>query len=425
MAGMLLLLCFPAKGSESATDANNQAPELSSPTSVHEAVEDGVEESDIDVDDDDVDDYPAQENDVTAPTANSSVQSEDSEHVVLDNPASKVVHYSASSVPNVSETVAGNALEPAPAYCRIVPVAGWSRHYGDSARSVSQWFRWWKYLHIKSPVLMHWIDGLVIRIHPNNEINRALFVRGIYDPNPLVVLGKLMPSSGGIFIDAGADNGYFSLLISRNVGNDGSVYALEPSSRGFGRLMDNIKLNHLENTIHAHRLAVSDKTGMAKLKIAGEERNALNTLGNEFGSKGIENAGIEDVPTVSIDEFVDYNRLPRVDCLKLDIEGSELKALIGAHRTIAKYHPAIMLGINENALKANESNRDELQRVITELGYVIYKLVESPKFALQLVDDFAKEKANVVFCLPQGMAPPALPQPEEKSFGSVVQEFFH
>ncbi|MDR1335151.1 MAG: FkbM family methyltransferase [Holosporaceae bacterium] len=319
---------------------------------------------------------------------------------------------------------AAAVMESPPVYQKIEPILGWSRHYGDSARSVSQWIRWWKYLRLKDPVLMRWTYGLLIRIYPHTEINRALFVRGIYDPNAVVVASRFLPPSGGVFIDVGANNGYFSMLISKNIGNGGCVYALEPSSREFSRLVDNIKINGLEQVICAHKVAVSDQVGVAKLKIAGEEENALNTLGSDFASKGVENAGIENVATVSIDEFVSSHHLPRVDCIKLDVEGSELRAMNGARRTILTYHPVIILGVNDDALKANETDRDALQRIIAEFGYVIYKLVESPQFALQLVNDFAKEKAKVVYCLPQGITPPPLPQPEEKSFVAAVQEFF-
>lgn len=311
----------------------------------------------------------------------------------------------------------------APSYNKLIPIKGWDRYSGDSARSIKQWGRWWQYLRMKEPVVMSWVDGFILRIYPGNEVFRSLFVRGIYDPNIVVVINSLL-SKGSVFIDVGANMGYFSLLASSVVGKFGHIIAIEPSSRDYARLVDNVKINNLTNIISTYHIAISDVSGSAKLAVACEERSALNTLGSEFSFKGVDKVETENVKVVSIDELVSDINLTRVDVLKLDIEGSELKALQGARNVIEKFRPAIMLGVNVNSLKACGTDHKEIQQILREIRYRAYKIVESPTFALELIPDLEKERAKVVFCLHESVIPPVLPQPENKSIADCIEDFF-
>jgi FkbM family methyltransferase len=321
----------------------------------------------------------------------------------------------------------GMDMVDAPAYRKLVPIPGWDRNSGDSARSISEWSRWWRYLRLPENrpfVLMKWINGLTLAVYRKNEIFRAIFVRGIYDPNSLVVINAFL-KKGSVFMDVGASMGYCSLLVAKTVGVEGKIFALEPSSRDFNRLVENIRINKLDDVISASRVAVSDVSGSTDLLVAAEERGALNTLGKEFGLKGVETDKVEVIETTTIDAFVRDKGIAKIAFIKLDVEGSELKALLGAKRTIEHHRPVIMLGINENSLAACGAGRAEIQKILNSFGYQAYKIVESPKFALRKVQDFIKDRSSVVFCLPDGLVPPELPQPENLSILDKLKAFFN
>ncbi|GHU18579.1 hypothetical protein FACS189472_07110 [Alphaproteobacteria bacterium] len=337
------------------------------------------------------------------------------------------------SVDQLADQLAGTEGKyPAPKFDKLVPVSGWDRYSCDSASTVSQWFRWWKYLRFEKPVYMSWINGLVLKLYPKNEICRALFVRGVYNPNQLVVINSLLPK-GGVMVDAGCNIGYSLLLASATVGKSGHIFALEPSKRDFDRLLENVKLNRADDVISVYRYAVLDKKGSANLMVAYEERSSLNTLGTEFSVKGVENLAPETVETTSIDDFVFEKKINKVDLLELDIKGSEYLALKGSVKTIERDHPAIVLGINESALKSCgtkmkvkdpetgkeeeivDSHISDIKKLLKDLKYRAYKIVEFPAFALEEVRDIEKEHEKVVYCLHESLDPPALPQPEKKS----------
>jgi FkbM family methyltransferase len=248
-------------------------------------------------------------------------------------------------------------------------------------------------------------------------------VRGIYNPNTAVVICALLPA-GGVFIDVGANMGYGSLLASKAVGKEGRVFALEPSSRDFARLSENIALNSLQQVIFPRRLAISERNGTAQLLISSEERSALNTLGVEISCKGVEKISTEEVGTSTLDAFVEKEEIERIDVIKLDVEGSEVGALLGARGTLKKYRPALILGVNCSALKSCNTDRGELQRVINEVGYRVYQIVEEPAFALEPVADLSQVYGGVVVCLHESFNPPVLLQPKDFSIFDKVSNFF-
>jgi FkbM family methyltransferase len=270
---------------------------------------------------------------------------------------------------------------------------------------------------------MKWIDDFVLRIYPCNEVFRSIFVRGIYDPNLVATVNTLLPK-GGVLMDVGANMGYVSILASQIIGKEGHIFAIEPSSRDFSRLKDNVRINRLDDVISCYNFAVSEKNGRAKLLIAGEERSALNTLGSEISFKGVEEIGVEEVETSTLDSFVEKAGIKRVDVLKMDVEGSELKALQGARNTIETYRPAIILGVNRNALKSCGTDYPELQKMIGEIRYYAYKIVEKPTFALEKIKDLSKNYVGNVVCLHESVVPPILPQPEKRSIWDGISYFF-
>lgn len=313
-------------------------------------------------------------------------------------------------------------IEEAPAYNKLLPIKGWNRYSGDTAETVGEWKRWWKYINLKKPVIMKWIRDLNLRIYPKNEVFRAIFVRGIYDPNLLIVIDSLLPAKG-VFFDIGSNMGYCSLIMSKVVGEDGKIIAIEPSERDFLRLVDNVNLNKLNN-VSVHRVAISDAIGKVKIFIAPEERSALNTLGTEFSNKGIEKINVETVDATTLDAFVEKVAIEKIDVIKMDIEGSELKALKGAKNSIEKYRPTLIVGINSNSLRANNSSMEELEIILKDLRYKIYSLTETPFFALKEVENLTQVEGNLVVCMHESFVPPVLPQVAESKFVGKIQKFF-
>jgi len=127
--------------------------------------------------------------------------------------------------------------------------------------------------------------------------------------------------NGDIFFDIGAHIGYNTILASRLVGEQGRVFAFEPFPENFQLLKKNVAANSCRN-VSILEMAISDQNGTAKLFLDKESiRHSL--YGKSSDSDHIE------VETTTLDDFLKKNGMPRVDVIKMDIEGGEMRALRG------------------------------------------------------------------------------------------------
>ncbi len=141
---------------------------------------------------------------------------------------------------------------------------------------------------------------------------------------------------GDIVIDGGAYTGNTACYFAQQTGINGKVFSFEAAPDTFMKLKENINNIALDN-IFPINMALNDRTETTFFS------------GNEPGSKiSSENTGIE-IRCISLDEFVDAHNLERVDFIKLDIEGHEEQALMGAKGIICKYRPKMAICIYHKA----------------------------------------------------------------------------
>jgi len=136
------------------------------------------------------------------------------------------------------------------------------------------------------------------------------------------------PKLGDIVFDIGAYIGDTALWFSKAVGPQGKVYAFEPEPSNFAKLKANLERNKVTNVIPL-QLALSETEGEMQVSSA-----AGLSLITQTGT------GLS-VKVTTIDRFVETNKLPRVDFMKMDVEGHELKVLAGARETIKTFKPSL------------------------------------------------------------------------------------
>jgi FkbM family methyltransferase len=171
------------------------------------------------------------------------------------------------------------------------------------------------------------------------------------------------------FLDVGANDGIYSVFAASRVGPEGTVWAFEPSAREVARLQFNLDLNHL--CARVFPIALADVSGQVNLTVAGYEHEAHNTLG-AFAYQGIEAKGTEPVVVRQLDAVLQDNPLPRIDVIKLDVEGAELRVLRGAISTIEHYRPYILFEVSEQSLHHQSCTREELLTFLQSQKYRLY-----------------------------------------------------
>ncbi len=266
---------------------------------------------------------------------------------------------------------AGEELAP-PEPLTLRPVSDWPRYYGRSLLTVMERRRAARYAQLARVKRMPWIEQLRVHVYPNDDLSRALYTSGLYEPLTMLVLRRLL-IPGAVFIDVGANAGLFTMVASRWVGPSGHVYSFEPSPREYSRLVDHLELNKLDNVTPV-RQALGGHEGSASLRIAQFPHAGVNTLGASFAYPAIRADRLETVTVTTLDRFARDRRLPRVDVIKMDIEGSELAALQGAHDVLARVRPALIVEISAGALSACGTSPEQVVSLLTAAGYRVHRI---------------------------------------------------
>jgi len=137
---------------------------------------------------------------------------------------------------------------------------------------------------------------------------------------------------GDICIDVGANYGYYSLLMSSLTGKEGRTIAVEPNPYVFSLLAATASVH--SSSIEPVQVALSDVTGYTTLVIPD----------NFFGDASIVERKDKprlarsrvDVKTQTLDELAVQLELPRIDLVKIDVEGAEPGVFNGMNETISK-----------------------------------------------------------------------------------------
>jgi FkbM family methyltransferase len=160
---------------------------------------------------------------------------------------------------------------------------------------------------------------------------------------------------GMTVFDIGAHAGYYTLIASRLVGGSGHVVAFEPAPRNLRYLRRH--LSHHVSNVTVLEAAVSDRAGVERFDLGA---------GSYLGR--LDPAGTIDVRTTTLDELVTGRSVPSPHVLKLDIEGAESDALVGAAGILREVRPAIFLATHGSRV------HDSCLSILRRSGYSVRAL---------------------------------------------------
>jgi FkbM family methyltransferase len=193
---------------------------------------------------------------------------------------------------------------------------------------------------------------------------------------------------GWVAIDAGANVGYYTLLLSRLVGSLGMVHAFEPDAHNWKRLSRTIDLNGPQN-VRAHKLALGDSCGEACIAITPPGSSSKTHLAVEKSEGG------EIVEQITLDAFVSRHDLKRLDVVKVDIEGCEERFVDGGSQTLRRFKPLLLIELNPKTLLTFGATTHSLVSKLENIGYRLFTLKWSGLASLKTMPE-GEEYINVV-----------------------------
>jgi FkbM family methyltransferase len=199
-----------------------------------------------------------------------------------------------------------------------------------------------------------------------------------------------------VFLDIGANIGYYSMLVAHASRRRASVHAFEPVDRNFAALNRNRDLNGLSSIIHTYRTAISGTVGEAEFRLPPGTNRGIGSLCPSSGSAQTGHR----VKTTTIDYFAQEKGLDRVSCIKIDVEGAEALVISGGTETIRRWQPILMIEDNRAALARFGASEQSLLETLRGLGYRVYY---APHDRLEQFEHLpAALPCLNLFCLPAG-----------------------
>ncbi len=193
-------------------------------------------------------------------------------------------------------------------------------------------------------------------------------VQGTYEGDlASAILDFVKP--GMLCCDLGANIGYFSLLMAHA---GAEVYAFEPFPKNYALLGRNVDENRLGERIKTHQAAVMEKSGKARLFVDHNESDYVAMFVSE--QPGVPPTFRQlEIETVVLDQVIPAER--KVECIKMDIEGSEPLALAGMKRILERDHPRIFFEFNTGAIREHGGKDPaEVLDTLKRNGYEIVTL---------------------------------------------------
>jgi FkbM family methyltransferase len=170
----------------------------------------------------------------------------------------------------------------------------------------------------------------------------------------------LQPSH--VFVDVGANIGYFTVLCAPLVAR---VVAFEPAAASYDYCRSNVSMNGLTN-VDLHRYGLWHEDATLQM---GSDASSLMTATLATATNG---RVVEAIDVVALDSLIRRAlHLPRLDVIKMDIEGAEVSALRGMRETLARFRPLMVMEVNRPALTACDATVDDVWDYFTDMGYGI------------------------------------------------------
>ena len=228
------------------------------------------------------------------------------------------------------------------------------------------------------------IDGTRVLMEPRGTIAAAIWSGARCESHEVSFIVSML-EPGMVFFDVGANAGVFTLSAAKKIG--GQVFAFEPCSSTSELLKQNLRLNRITD-VHVERIALTDSVGTGVLQVNVAGRDGLNTLGQATHPDS-QVIGQEEVGLTTVDVFIEERNVPRVDVMKVDIEGAELLMFRGARKLLARADAPVILFEGFGFLTRGFGYHPvEILWLLESFGYSLFTLNSQTGAVAELKSDY-------------------------------------
>lgn len=212
-------------------------------------------------------------------------------------------------------------------------------------------------------------QSLKMAVHDTGDrvVSKAIREHGHWEYYETLLLMKHL-KYGDVFLDVGANIGYYSLIAAHRVGGEGRVIAVEPEAHNFQLLQKNRHLNGFESVIKTFQCALSNSNTSSTLYLSD------HNYGDHRAFPGLDHQRQETVKSMVGDQLVGTQQ---VDFIKVDTQGAEFHVLSGLRDTIARNRAHLKLIVEFSPYGLRHSGVD---------GHQLLSLLDEFEFNYQIID---------------------------------------
>lgn len=207
------------------------------------------------------------------------------------------------------------------------------------------------------------VDGRTWYLDPASNFGSRLLAEKTYEGDVTEVLLSLL-RPGDVFLDIGANEGWFSVRAAERVGAAGKVIPIEPQARLWPVIIRNFQLNRLHN----YRLvpyAVGSTEGFIDINVYPSMNTGASSLVSQGRTRAMrrQKAGILPLARIAQIHGISGARLA-----KIDVEGFELEVLKSAGDLLGKIEN-IFVELHPQQLQALGQSPEDVERLLEAKGY--------------------------------------------------------
>lgn len=222
------------------------------------------------------------------------------------------------------------------------------------------------------------IGAAELLLNPADPIISSAIALGVYETDEVHFFKKHIPGCR-VFVDVGANIGFYSTLALHLLDSSATIIALEPHLPSFELLVQNIQRNRLLRPSAAPAVillpeAATSQPGNYTLYLNPENGGDNRLYRGTFDGKPVNWRGVS-VSGTRLDDVFDSHGLSKVDFVKLDVQGYEHQVVLGFQKVLAASpHVTLMTEFWPKGISESGGNPQEYLELLRGLGFAIYRL---------------------------------------------------
>lgn len=196
-------------------------------------------------------------------------------------------------------------------------------------------------------------------------------------------------SNEAVILNGGLHTGNEVPFFLAALGGEGQIHNVDPMGNGFLNKYAAAFIDHNPGITFQHTLALDDHDGEVALPVNDSSNQALG----QFSSTGKEGCRTINFPCLSIDSLVEKLQLSRLDLIKLDLEGAEIRVIKQMAATVQKYRPQLAVSV--------------YHLVIDILAIPLYLMQNLKDYHFYLEHYSFETYETILYCIPEERLRPA------------------